>query len=108
MFPVHDFTDVDVAFPARVVQFMPAYKDIPDEFRTGNHKYAQFFHDSFYFGLSKLEMKPRPGVDPEKAFKHIRCVMGSFEPAHEHKEASVAFLVNEWFEDVVWERRPRA
>ena len=48
-------------------------------------------------------MKPKEGVDTKKALRHVKAVLGSWEPKHEHKEAGVAFLLNEWFDDVTYE-----
>ena len=39
----------------------------------------------------------KPGVDKTKALAAIRAVLGSFEPAHEEKEAACAFMLSEWF-----------
>jgi hypothetical protein len=33
--------------------------------------------------------------------------MGSYQPKHEHKEAAVAFLFNEWFDDETHQRTER-
>lgn len=103
MFPVKEVSDVELAFPANVLHLMPKYEDIPEEFKSTDTKWNRFFRHAFYFGVSKLEFKVKAGVDPGKAYRHVRAVMGSYEPKHEHKEAAVAFLLSQWFDDVTYE-----
>lgn len=103
MFPVKEVSDAELAFPATVLHLMPKYEDIPEEFKATDTKWNRFFRHAFYFGVSKLEFRTKPGVDPEKAYRHVRTIMGSFEPKHEHKEAAVAFLLSQWFDDVAYE-----
>lgn len=102
-----DIDRVGMAFPTSVDGMMPAYKDIPEEFKNWNRptKWNKLVSAIFFGGLKKLELRPKPGVDQEKAFRHIRYIMGSWEPKHEHKEAGCAFLFSEWFEDVDFEAK---
>lgn len=97
---------VDVVFPTTTRGMMPEYKDIPKEFTSGNTKWNELVSAMFFTGLKKLELKPKPGIDQKKALRHIRYILGSFEPKHEHKEAGAAFLFNEWFESVDFEKKP--
>lgn len=100
MYPIANVDDATVVFPASVRHLMPPQVDIPDEFKgMGRTRWNKLFNDWFFFGLESLELTPREGVDKSKALRHIRAVMGSFEPKHEHKEAAVAYLLNEWFTD---------
>lgn len=100
MFQIADIDDATLAFPASVRHLMPAQADIPDEFKDfGRTKWNQLFNDWFFLGLTSLELTPKEGVDKDRALRHIRAIMGSFEPKHEHKEAAVAYLLNEWFAD---------
>lgn len=102
-------SDVELAFPAKVKHLMPDMKDIPEEFKQfcgRGTKWNQLFSDWFYSGLSKLDLVPKDGIDKNLALRHIRAVMGSFEPKHEHKEAAVAYLLSLWFTDESsWERK---
>ena len=107
MFEVQEVNSLDVAFGCRAMELMPKYDDIPEEYKHGNTKWNKLFNDWFFSGLSNLDITPKPGVDRNKAISHIRAVMGSFEPPHEHKEAGVAFLMAEWFEDAKWDRNKR-
>ena len=105
MFPIHDFTLIDEAFPDSVLKFMPPRKEIPREFLHSalGKKYARLCSDWFFSGLKSIKWFPRPGVDKDKATRHLRCILGSFEPQHEHKEEAFAYLCDQWFEDIKWE-----
>lgn len=107
MFPIKELNGPDVVFPTSVKGMMPDYKDIPEEFRRDRTKWNQLVSAMFFQGLKKLELKPKPGVDKDKAYRHIRYILGSWEPKHEHKEAGAAFLFSEWFEDATWELADR-
>lgn len=103
MFPIHEVRDLDLAFPANVLPYMPKWDDIPEEFQNGNSKENKFISKWFFQGIRDLDLSPREGVDPDKAVRHIQMILGSFEPKHEHKEAACAFLMREWFEDFSYE-----
>ena len=45
--------------------------------------------------------------DTNKAIRHLKAILVSYDPKHEHKEAGVAFLLSEWFEDVTYIRRTK-
>jgi hypothetical protein len=106
MIPVPETTMVDVAFGARALAFMPTMSEIPDDFKVGKTDFYRFFYDLFYEGdkITNLEMIPREGVDPAKAFQALRVIAGSFEPKHEHKEAAFAYLAHEWFDIIAWDK----
>lgn len=95
-----EVSDLDIAFPASVSHLMPKYEDIPKEFQgfRPNSTWGGLFNNWFYRGLSNLSLQPKPGIDIVKALRHIRCIMRSFEPKHEHKESAVAYLLSCWFE----------
>lgn len=104
MFPIADIDDVTLAFPAGIKHLMPPYADIPEEFKQHlDTKWNRLQSDWFYRGITKLEVTPKPGVNKDKALRHLAAIQGSYEPKHEHKEAAVAFLMSEWFEDATWE-----
>jgi len=97
--------DVTMAFPASVTQkYMIPYSDIPDEYKNGNTDGNKFFCDMFYAGVKDIEMIPKEGIDPDKAWRHIRSIAGSFEPKHEHKEACIAYLLEQWFSKLSWKK----
>ncbi len=91
--------DVSMAFGG-IKGLMPDRSQIPEEFQF-NHNDTwgkRLFNDWFYRGLTKLELTPKEGINEEMALRHIRTIMGSFEPKHEHKEEAVAYLLDLWFE----------
>lgn len=89
------------AFPASIMHLMPAYKDLPEEFKGRDHPMVKIISTWFYQGLpAGMIVKPKPGIDRQKALIHISTIMGSFEPKHQHKEAGCAFLLAQWFETV--------
>jgi len=96
-----DVTDLDLVFGARVVDaLMPSMDEIPDAFRCGAEtKWNRLFSDWFFKGIVNLRLTAKDGVDKEKALRHIKAIMVSFEPAHEHKEAACAYLFSLWFKD---------
>ena len=101
MFKIIDVSDLDVAFGGKIKELMPRMEDIPKEFKTGRTKWNKITSRWFFAGLSKNTVfSPKEGVDTRKALKHVSAILGSFEPKHEHKEAGVAFLLSEWFEDI--------
>jgi hypothetical protein len=103
MFPVKEVSDLQIAFGGSVQELMPAYKEIPMEFREGHTKWNQVFNDWFFHGLKNATFRPKEGIDPEKALRHLKAIMSSFWPKHEHKEAAVAYLLSQWFHDVTYE-----
>lgn len=100
MTPVPEITDAEMIFGT--TKALPPYKEIPEEFSHLSNKWNRLFNEWFFFGLEKLEATPKEGVDRRKAMRAISAHMKSFDPGHEHKEAGVAFLISEWFEDAVW------
>lgn len=85
------------------LELLPPYDEIPEEFRRfPGTKWHKLFSDWFFIGLKSLELKPKDGIDREKALKHIKVAMSGFDSKHEHKEAGVAYLMSLWFEDARW------
>jgi hypothetical protein len=106
MFPVKEIDPVTAELGANDTRdLMPPYRDIPEDFKNGHTRWNRLFNDWFYVGLANLKLVPKDGVDTKKAITHIRAVMGSFEPKHEHKEAGVAYLLDQWFEDVSYDKK---
>jgi len=98
--------EIDIAtrtFPAGVAGLMPPYDEIPKEFKRNRNKWVQFQVDWFFRGLKSYKVTPKDGIDARKAMMHLGTIQGSWEPAHEHKEAAVAYLASLWFEDVEYE-----
>jgi hypothetical protein len=103
MFRVQEVDDITYDFPADVRRLMPEYSDIPAEFKHGDTKWNKFFANWFFRGVKITKITPKEGVDGDKAMRHIGAIMGSYQPRYEHKEAAVAYLCSQWFEDIEWE-----
>lgn len=105
---------VRIAFPAGVVaDLMPAEDEIPPEFWNRNAwtgepatAWVSIADSWFHSGLpATVEFHMKDGIDGQTAFDHLRCVMGSFEPKHQHKIAAAAFLLSTWCHKVEnWEQ----
>lgn len=93
-----DVDDVTMHFGG-IKGLMPPRESVPDRFTWGD----RLFNDWFYRGLKSIELTPKDGIDRDKAVRHIRTIMGSFEPKHEHKEAACAYLFELWFQPGKWE-----
>lgn len=105
--PVPEITKVDEAFPAHALDWMPAWEEIPEEFREGDNEWEKIVHAWFFHGLPEnVEFYPRKGVDAEKAYRVISATLHSFAPSHQHKVAAVAYMLSCWFMEVRnWRRR---
>ncbi len=51
--------------------------------------------------VKETKFVSKPGIDETDAKRHLKAVLGSFAPKHEHKEAACAYLMSLWFEDVI-------
>jgi hypothetical protein len=101
MHPIVEPTLPEQAFPANVIgKFLPKMEDIPEEFRQAN-KWSALANGLWagFISATKVEFHPKEGVDAEVAWKHFLCVIGSYEPSHQHKMAGAGYLLSEWFED---------
>ena len=98
--PIPDatITRVDVAFPANVRHLMPRREDIPKNYPRST-EWGKFQMKWFYEGLDAKTIKAKPGIDLTKALAHLSCIQNSFEPKHEDKVDSVAWLASQWLEE---------
>lgn len=92
--------DVTVAFPGSVAHLMPAYEEIPKEFKDMNNsnRWLKLQSKWFYEGLKKEDIPAiKDGLNIRQALNHLAAIQGSFDPKHEHKMAAVAYLMSLWF-----------
>lgn len=95
-----DVQKKDLAFGGDIKKLLPSMEEIPKEFKNGRGKWNDFFNRWNFTGLPKTtQVFPKDGIETSKALAHVRAVMASWEPKHEHKEAGCAFLLSEFFED---------
>jgi hypothetical protein len=95
-------SDAEVVFPASVLSIMAPWSEIPKEFHRGRTKWNELQARWFYEGLPEgTNFRPKDGISTDAALRHLKAILGSFQPKHEHKEACVAYLMSLWFEDIV-------
>lgn len=90
-------SDLDVAFPANIIgKLLPEMAEIPKEFHSSAHPWCSVVSGLFFRGGT---LPPTlEGIDRKNAARHLKAVLGSFEPKHEHKEAGAAYLMSLWFQ----------
>lgn len=97
-----DVDPIMMAFPTNVVgSLLPEWDDIPEEFRwTGDNPWCKAAQAWFFHGVAvtKSTIKPKDGVNAEKAVAHVGTCLGSFEPKHEHKIAGAGYLLSLFFD----------
>ena len=99
--PPYDPVVVDQAtfvYPANVVPLMPDPQATPEANRIWFALVRRWFSE----GLPEdVQFYLRPGIDGETAYRHLCCVLGSYQHPHGEKERAAAFLMSCWFEKVV-------
>jgi len=97
MFPIQEVHDTELVFgAANVSTMMPSMQEIPKDY-PDKSGWVRFTSRVFFEGLKGAQVFPRDGVDKGKALRHIRAILVSLEPKHEHKEAACAYLLSQWF-----------
>lgn len=80
----------------KVAHLMPPWEEVQHLYNS-HDPWEDLFESWFFSGFRGFQVDSNDGIDPNAALKHVRCVMRSFEPSHEHKTASCTFLLKEWF-----------
>lgn len=97
--PNQKITNSDVYFgPNNIAEFLPAMGDIPKEFHHRDNQWNKFICNWFYNGLKEWPVAVE-GVSSKQAVAHIKVILGSFEPKHEHKITGCAYLASLWFKE---------
>lgn len=93
------FDGISAAFGARLKDY-PKYEDIPEVFRRGNTPFNKAVSSLFFTGGSLQDhgLKLKAGTDRGEFFTALRALLTSFDPKHEHKEATAAWLLSEYTE----------
>jgi hypothetical protein len=101
-----EIDDVFLAFPADVYPLMPREEEIPEEFKLhfGN-EWLRITESWFFSGLGdEVKFWWKPGINPETATRHLKAILGSYQPKHQYKIQAIAFLMSIWFDKVEdWE-----
>lgn len=79
-----------------VYDMMPKYGESPNVDRKWERAVSKWF----FAGIEKSAFKVKPGINADDAFRHLRAVISSWLPKHEHKTEAAAFLMSLWFDDV--------
>jgi len=83
------------AFDVPIKDILPKRSDVPEEFFDHYNKWHNFVSDMFFAGGKLPPVKE--GVDLAQAARHMKAVLSSWEPEHNHKIAGVAYLASQWF-----------
>ena len=87
---------LDKQLPRRTADCMPAYGNIPQEFKRQNNPWVRWQNEWFFNGL-KAAPEPLDGVDGKAAMRHLNYIQRSWDTRHEHKKCAVAYLASLWF-----------
>lgn len=90
----HKVDGLSIAFGGGM-DLLPAYKEIPDEFKRDSNPWCRWQSEWFFKGLEKMPTA-KEGIDQGEAMRHLSAIQKSFEPGHEHKMAAVAYLASLW------------
>jgi hypothetical protein len=97
--PNEKITGTDVAFgPKNIGDFLPLMSDIPKEFYDRDNEWNKYICNWFFNGMKEWPVAVE-GVHFKQAAAHIRVILGSWEPKHEHKIAGCAYLASLWFKE---------
>ncbi|MBB4867411.1 hypothetical protein HNP46_006324 [Pseudomonas nitritireducens] len=89
---VASITDVEVAFSTE--RLLPAWDDIPDEFKIGN-EYTRLVEAIFYGRpLPQCNIEIADGLEPAHVQRCTQAHLKSHGPKHEHKMAGVAYMLS--------------
>ena len=92
-----DVSALDLAFGANLDRLLPQFQDIPDEFKWGLNPWNRITSEWFFNGLDTDLIESKEGIDQCKALLHLKVIMGSYSPKHEHRIAGCAYLMSHWF-----------
>lgn len=100
--PKEEISDIDLAFPARALEFMPPWEEIPEQFKNDrDDSIASYidFAERWSYGLLKEDesLVAREGINAEEAGRQLTLIVDSYAPKHEHKIAAMAMLMSQWF-----------
>jgi hypothetical protein len=95
--PVSDWDMTFGGMAGCMDRILPPWDDIPPLFQKRLHAWCHFWDKAFFNGASLAELKPVEGVVKVVATRHLKAIINSMEPSHEHKIAAVAWLSFKWF-----------
>ncbi|QFR55745.1 hypothetical protein JC221_099 [Yersinia phage JC221] len=97
--PNDSISGVEIAFgPKNLSDFLPAMYDIPKQFFDSRNPWNRWAANMFYNGLKEWPVA-KQGIHFKHAAMHIKVIMTSWEPKHEHKLAGCGYLASLWLEE---------
>lgn len=103
-----ELNKVQQAFPADALDYMPSWDEVEAVWEDRNSWRWQYNLTAaiIFKGLDDIQLIPHNGdwkqEDVDRAFSHVVTIARSFAPKHEHKEASMVFLLDQWFSHARW------
>lgn len=101
-----DVADVDIVFSTRGPELTPLPDKIPDGSTWGPARWenlaSNIFSGTIDIRGGALQLVPHDGIDPEKAWRHLQVVLGTFGTKHEHKIGGAAWLMSRWYQAAAW------
>lgn len=76
---------------------LPKWSEIPEQYKRSSHPCCAEISRIFFKGGNISHWKERDGINRVEAINHIKSILTSWEPKHEHKEAGCAYLLDLWF-----------
>jgi hypothetical protein len=89
---VNSITDAECAFAT--LRLLPAWEDIPEEFKRRNIYTALVEALMFGGNLPDCEIELMDGLSPEKLNRCTMAHLQSWGVKHEHKVAGVAYMIS--------------
>lgn len=84
-------SDPEAAFSTE--RLLPAWDDIPEDFRRGN-LYSKLAEAIFYgWELPNCQIEMKDGFEPQALNRAVRAHLQSFGPKHDHKIAGVGLMI---------------
>ena len=100
----HEVTDDQINYPDQLGDLLPPHsQEIKDWALTKDaNQYLDFITTWEEQGLgSGSQMFLKPGINGTNVLRHLKAVMGSFQPTPEHKIDSASWLLAQWCDKVV-------
>ncbi|MBD5034977.1 hypothetical protein VWT76_15890 [Xanthomonas citri pv. citri] len=84
-------SDVEVAFATE--RLLPAFEQIPQQFKTGN-LYTELASAIFYDKpLPDVDLELKPGFSAQPLRRAVQAHLRSWGPKYEHKIAGVGYMI---------------
>lgn len=88
-----NMTDADITFVGSVQHLMPAYDDIPREFKDCGNEWVRVVSRWFFHGIVGAEFAPKPGIDPRQPYATSQpsCARGSQRMSTKQRHARFCY-----------------